>query len=107
MHQAVAQQSFPDLGSYQVWESPVPSQGALVADLQSCVVLATPITPSIGGGDRTLSCKLACRAGKTLPSLCTWTMGGSDACDRGFDGLGPNSPGSIGPSRLLEPKRWA
>ena len=66
-----------------------------------------PIAPPIGGSDCTLSCKLAFRAGKNLPSLCMRTMGGSDACGRGFDGLGPNPPGSIGSrgaGSLLEPK---
>ena len=60
-----------------------------------------PIIPPIGGSDCTLSCKLAFRAGKNVPSFCMRTMGGSDACDRGSDGLGPNPPGSIGSSR-----RW-
>ena len=63
-----------------------------------------PITPPIGGGDCTLSCKLPFRAGKNVPSLCVLTMGGSYGCDRGSDRLGPNRLASIGSSRLLEPK---
>ena len=57
--------------------------------------------PPIGGNDCTLSCRLAFRAGKNVPSLCMRTMGGSDACDRGSGRLGPNPPGSMGSSR-----RW-
>lgn len=59
-----------------------------------------PIPPPIGGNDCTLSCKLAFRAGKNVPSFCMRTIGGSDAWDRS-DGPGPNPPGSMGSSR-----RW-
>ena len=45
MHQVVAQQLYPDLGPYQVAESPVPSQDASVAGLQSYVVLAIHPSP--------------------------------------------------------------
>ena len=88
MHQVVALQTCPDLGLYQVGESPVPSQSTSVADLQSCLVRASHLLPPIGGSDFTLSCKLALRAGKDVPSLCMRTIGGSDACDRGSDGVG-------------------
>lgn len=62
-----------------------------------------PIPPPMGGSDCTLSCKLAFRAGKNVPSFCMRTMGGSDACDRGSDGLGINPPGRMGPSRCWFP----
>lgn len=59
-----------------------------------------PIPPPIGGSDCTLSCKLAFRAGRNVPSFCMRTMGGSDACDRASE-LWPNPPGIMGSSR-----RW-
>ena len=33
MHQVVAQHSLPDMGLYQVGESPIPCQGASLVDL--------------------------------------------------------------------------
>ena len=102
MHQVVAQQLFPDLVTYQGGRARThPRVHRWRAS--NHVALCWQATP-IGGSDCTLSCKLAFRAGKNLPSLCMRTMGGSYACDRGSDGLGPNPPGCIGSSQLLEPK---
>ena len=57
-----------------------------------------PPIPPIGGGDCSLSSKLAFRTGKNVPSR---AMRGSDACDRGLDGLESNPPACIGSSQ-----RW-
>ena len=96
MHQVVAQQSFSRL-AHTRWGEPGLISGCIGngPPIMPCTGKLL-ITPPIGGSDGTPSCKLAFRVGKNVPSLCMRTMGGSDACDRGSDGLGPNPPGSIG-----------
>ena len=78
MHQVVAQHSLPDMGLYQVGESPIPCQGASLADLNHAWSWQATHPPPTGGSDCTLWCKLAFRTGKNVPSM---AIRGSDACD--------------------------